>query len=89
MALLLTQTWGATIRSSRPVDIHGDRFIDVVLTLDDSAGTPVKGRVTQTECPEGMTAGDRVEVSFTMGVITRITRPQRSRPGDHERAANV
>ena len=74
MNLLLPQTRTGTVQSSRFVDIHGDRYVDVALALDDSATTPVTGRVSATECPEDLAPGERVRASFTMGVITRIVR---------------
>jgi hypothetical protein len=56
------------------VDIHGDRYVDVALALDDSVATPVTGRVSATECPADLAPGERVRASFTMGIITRIMR---------------
>lgn len=74
MNLLLPQTRLATVTAARPVDIHGDRYVDLVLALDDPAAPPVSGRVGANECPADLAVGDRVSVRFTMGVITRITR---------------
>jgi len=74
MSLLLPQTRTGTVQSSRLLDIHGDRYVEVALALDDSGTTPVTGRVSATECPADLTPGERVRASFTMGVITRIVR---------------
>jgi hypothetical protein len=60
--------------SARAVDIHGDRYVDVALQLDDVPGQPVSGRVGASECPPDLGAGESVEAHFTMGVITRIAR---------------
>ena len=74
MNLLLPQTRSGTIRSTRAVDIHGDRYVDVAVALDDRAEEPVTGRVGAMECPADLAPGERVQVRFTMGVITRVTR---------------
>jgi len=74
MSLLLPQTKLGTIRALRPLDIHGDRYVDVQLALDETPGQHFVGRVAASECPSGLAAGDRVEARFTMGVIVRLTR---------------
>ena len=74
MSLLLPQTRTGTVQSARLVDIHGDRYVDVAVLLDDAGAATVTGRVTAMECPLDLTPGERVSVSFTMGVITRVTR---------------
>ena len=74
MSLLLPQTRTGTVQSVRLMDIHGDRYLDVALALDESDKAPVIGRVGAMECPPDLAPGDRVSVRFTMGVITRITR---------------
>ena len=75
MSLLLPQTRTGTVRSVRPVDIHGDRYVDLAVALDDAGAAPVTGRVSAMECPPDLTPGERVSVRFTMGVITRVSRP--------------
>ena len=74
MSLLLPQTRTGTVQSVRLVDIHGDRYVDVALSLDDAGTAPVTGRVSVMECPPDLTPGERVSVKFTMGVITRVSR---------------
>ena len=74
MSLLLPQTKTGTIKMLRPIDIHGDRYVDVQLELDDAPGRPFMGRVAASECPPDLVAGDRVEARFTMGVIVRLAR---------------
>lgn len=74
MSLLLPQTKLGTIRAMRALDIHGDRYVDVQLVLDDPPGQPFVGRVSASECPPELKAGDRVEARFTMGVMVRLTR---------------
>ena len=74
MDLLLPQTRTGTVLSARPVDIHGDRYVDVALALEGAAGPPVTGRVGATDCPPGLSPGERVSARFTMGVLTRLAR---------------
>ena len=74
MSLLLPQIRTGTLRSTRLVDIHGDRYVDVVVLLDDADPAQVAGRVSGMECPVDLTPGERVNLRFTMGVITRVTR---------------
>lgn len=73
MSLLLPQTRAATVRGVRPVDIHGDRYVDLDLAID-GADAPFTGRVAAGECAEGLVPGERVQVRFVMGVATRVTR---------------
>ena len=74
MSLLLPQTRSGTVQSVRLVDIHGDRYVDVVLLLDDAGPAPVTGRVSALECPPDLAPGERVSAKFMMGVITRVSR---------------
>jgi len=73
MSLLLPQTRAGTVHSIRLLDIHGDRYVDLSLSLEDYGSAPVSGRVGASECPADLKVGDRVSVHFTMGVMTRIT----------------
>jgi len=74
MHLLLPQTRTGTVKSARLVDIHGDRWVDVAVALDDAGDAPVVGRVSTMECPPDLTPGERVSVRFTMGVMTKVER---------------
>ncbi len=74
MSLLLPQMRTGTVKSIRAVDIHGDRYVDLAVLLDDAGAEPITGRVSAMECPADLTYGERVKVSFTMGVITRVSR---------------
>ena len=74
MSLLLPQTRTGTVRSARLVDIHGDRYVEVTVSLEDAGAAPITGRVSATECPPDLAPGERVSVRFTMGVITRVYR---------------
>lgn len=74
MSLLLPQSRFATVVSLRTLDIHGDRYVDLTIALDDFGEAPVTGRVGARECPSDLKEGDRVTVRFTMGVITSVAR---------------
>jgi hypothetical protein len=72
MSFLLPQTHIGTVASARIADIHGDRYVDLAVTIE---GAPVAtGRVSVMECPEDLEPGERVSVRFTMGVMTRVER---------------
>lgn len=75
MSLLLPRTVPALVRRVQPVDIHGDRYVDVILALDEAPDAPLAGRVGASDCPAGLAAGERVLASFTMGVLVRLARP--------------
>ena len=77
MSLLLPQTRAGTVRAATPVNIHGDRFVDVAVALDGETGPPTVGRVGATECPESLAPGERVSARFVMGVMVRVARDGR------------
>lgn len=74
VSLLLPQTRAGVVRSATPLSIHGDRYVDLAVTLEGDGGPPVVGRVSASDCPEALAPGDRVSVRFTMGVMVRVTR---------------
>lgn len=74
MSLLLPQTRTGTARRVAPVSIHGDRYVDLEIALDDSPERPVTGRVPASECPADLAAGERIAARFVMGVVVRVER---------------
>ena len=70
----MPQNRSGTVHAVTPVSIHGDRYTDLVIALDDADGPPVLGRVGGNECPEALAAGERVNVRFIMGVMVKVTR---------------
>lgn len=74
MSLLLPQTRTGTVRTAMPLDIHGDRYVDLVVDLDGDAGAPVRGRVGASDSPADLASGARVRVRITMGVMVRVER---------------
>ena len=74
VSLLLPQTHAGTVQSAMPVNIHGDRYVDLAIALDGDAGPPVVGRVGADDCAESLRPGERVSVRFTMSVMVRVAR---------------
>jgi len=74
LSLLLPQEIGATVRAVRPLDIHGDRYVDVTLTTDEEPDRARTGRVPASECPADLTPGEKVRVRFVMGVMVGVKR---------------
>jgi len=74
--LLLPQSRTGTVLELRPVDIHGDRYVDLHVALDDAepGKAPQTGRVSASDCPADLQPGDRVSVRFVMGVMTKVVR---------------
>lgn len=76
VSLLLPQSRAGTVLDVRPVDIHGDRYVDLHVALDDAepGKAPQTGRVPVSDCPADLRPGDRVSVRFVMGVMTKVLR---------------
>ena len=74
MSFLLPQERIGTVRLARPLDIHGDRYVDVAIDLEGTPGESKGGRVAASECPPDLAPGDRVSVRFVMGVMVKVTR---------------
>jgi len=75
MSFLLPQDRTATVARMQALYIHGDRYFDLSLVYegDETSGTRM-ARVGRSECPEGLTPGERVSVRIVMGVVTRVAR---------------
>ena len=74
MSLLLPQSRTCTVLGVQPVEIHGDRYVDVALRLDEASNAPVRARLSAFDCPQDLAAGERVTARFTMGVVTKLER---------------
>jgi hypothetical protein len=74
MSLLLPQNRAALVLAVRPVDIHGDRYVDVTLRFDDHEGPALAARVCAADCPADLREGERVDARIVMGVVTRLAR---------------
>ena len=71
---LLPQDQPGTVRRVTPVDIHGDRYVDLLVAFDGEPDAPRGGRVSAAEVPSGLEPGDRVSVRFVMGVMVGVSR---------------
>jgi hypothetical protein len=74
MSFLLPQEREGLVERVQPVDIHGDRYVDLVVRFDGEPA-PAAGRVSAMECPAGLAPGARVRVRFVMGVMTKVAMP--------------
>lgn len=74
MSFLLPQTRDARLDAVTPVEIHGDRYLDVRLVFDDPAIPSVGARLGASDCPDALVAGERVRARIVMGVVTRLER---------------
>jgi hypothetical protein len=72
VSFLLPQQRDGTLERVQAVDLHGDRYLDLMVRLDDEL-QPRTGRLSAHECPPGLAAGTRVKVKFVMGVMTTVT----------------
>ncbi len=74
MSLLLPQSRPCVIEAVQTVDIHGDRYLDLSLRLDEPGQPAIRARLSAFDCPKDLAAGERVTARFTMGVITKLER---------------
>jgi hypothetical protein len=73
MSFLLPQDRAGTLEGVREVNLHGDRWLDLVVAFDGDAAAQAL-RLAATECPAGLAPGERVSVRVVMGVATAIRR---------------
>lgn len=73
MSFLLPQTREAVLQDVRALDLHGDRYLDLLLRFADEA-EPRVVRLHASECPADLVGGETLAVRFVMGVATRVTR---------------
>ena len=82
MSFLLPQTRTAIVQQVRAVQLHGDRYVDLVLEVDEAGGAtgdvpkgaPLRARVGASECPADLAEGERVRVRIVMGVVMGVER---------------
>ena len=74
MSTLLPRTAIGTVRRVQPVEIHGDRYVDVTVELDDSPGAPVTARLGAADCPAELSPGERVDARLVMGQLLGVKR---------------
>lgn len=71
MSFLLPQERVGTVEQMRTVDLHGDRYLDLIVRFDGETESRA-GRLSALECPPALAPGARVRVGFVMGVMTRV-----------------
>lgn len=65
----------AVVKKVQPVSIHGQLSLDVyVVDPDDLDGQVTLARIGPESVPNGLEAGDGVELHYVLGVVTQITR---------------
>ena len=74
MSFQLPQTRQATVLQVHAVSLHGDRYLDLVLQVDEPGTAPLSVRLGAAECPSDLAEGDKVEARIMMGVVVRIER---------------
>lgn len=72
---MLKGTKPAIVKKIQPVSIHGQLSLDVyVVDPDDPEGQVSLARIGPESVPRALEAGDAVDLHYTLGVITQITR---------------
>ena len=74
MNFLLPQTREATVMQVREVSLHGDRYLDLVLQVDEPGSAPLSVRLGAAECPASLAEGDKVQARIMMGVVVKLER---------------
>ena len=74
MNFLLPQTREATVLQVRGVSLHGDRYLDLVLQVDEPGSAPLSVRLGAAECPADLVQGDKVQARIMMGVVVKLER---------------
>jgi hypothetical protein len=74
MSFLLPQTREATVVQVREVSLHGDRYLDFVLQVDEPGSAPLSVRLGAAECPADLAEGDKVQARILMGVVVKLER---------------
>jgi hypothetical protein len=65
----------AIIKRIQPISIHGQVSLDVFWTdPDDAEGEIRHARVGDEMVPRDMSPGDRVELHYLLGAVTKITK---------------
>ncbi len=65
----------AIVKRIQPISIHGQVSLDVFWTdPDDAEGEIRHARVGDEMVPRDMAPGDRVELHYMLGAVTKITK---------------
>jgi hypothetical protein len=72
---MLRGTRSVQVTKVQPVSVHGQISLDVYfIDPDDPQGQVSLARVGPEAVPRHMEAGDRVDLHYTLGVVTNITK---------------
>jgi hypothetical protein len=72
---MLKGTRSVQVTKVQPVSVHGQISLDVYfIDPDDPQGQVSLARVGPEAVPRHMEAGDRVDLHYTLGVVTNITK---------------
>ena len=72
---MLKGTKSVQVTKVQPVSVHGQISLDVsFVDPDDPQGQVSLARIGPEAVPRNLEAGDLVDVHFTLGVVTSITR---------------
>jgi hypothetical protein len=72
---MLKGTKVAIVKKIQPVSIHGQISLDVYFVdPDDREGQVSLARLGEEAVPRDLEAGDRVDLHYLVGVVTRITK---------------
>jgi hypothetical protein len=72
--MIMSGSKDAVIEQVQMVDIHGTRLFDLLYRHDDSPGALLRARLGPEALYAQPSVGDRVRVSYLMGVVTGMAR---------------
>jgi hypothetical protein len=61
------------VREVRPFDLHGVTYYDLAVAFDD--GTTQTARLGPEAVPDGLQAGERVQVTMAANMVISVRRP--------------
>ncbi len=72
---MLKGTRGATLKRVQAISIHGQVSWDIAFVFEDDPEEQLRGaRIGPEAAPQGLEAGDRVDLEFLVGQIVRVTK---------------
>jgi hypothetical protein len=72
---MLKGTRAVQVTKVQPVSIHGQISLDIYfIEPDDPQGQVSLARIGPESVPKNLEAGDNVDLHYTLGVVTSITR---------------
>src|SRR5262249_40237854 len=71
---LLARERNALVSTAQLVRIHGDAYVDLVVTFPDEGGGSVSGRLPLWGCRAALRRGDAVAIRFVMNVMVSVRR---------------